>query len=79
MSSAPFDVPEELMTRLHDVNARLHEARLRVERAMDASENDHQKHLTEAEENFRKVKKELEEIDQAIRAALHSKPTDAGA
>jgi hypothetical protein len=73
MESDASNVPEELMKRLHDANARLHDARLGVERTMDDSEYRHRERLNEAEEHLQQVEKELEEIDEAIKTALHPK------
>lgn len=61
------------MERLHQANQRLHDARLAVEQAMEGTDYRHQERVTNAEDQLREVKKELEQIDEAIWAALHPK------
>lgn len=68
------NVSEDLMKRMHDANARLHDARLGVERAMEGSDYRHQQRVNDAEDHLQKVQKDLEEIDRAIQAALHPSP-----
>jgi hypothetical protein len=64
-------IPEELIQRLHDATERFQLARQDLERSMAGSEYRHQERVDQAGERLREAERELEQIDGAIKSALH--------
>jgi hypothetical protein len=64
-------IPEELIQRLHAARERFQQARQELERTMSGSEYRHQERVDHAGERLRQAERELEQIDGAIKSALH--------
>jgi hypothetical protein len=56
---------------LHDATERFQLARQDLERSMAGSEYRHQERVDQAGERLREAERELEQIDGAIKSALH--------
>jgi hypothetical protein len=63
-------LPEELQQQLHDANARLHQAKQGLEVTMDESDYDHQEHVKRRFEEFRKIEKEIEDLNEKVKEIL---------
>jgi hypothetical protein len=63
-------VPDDLHRELHDANERFHEAKKNLEEAMDESEYDHGRHVHQRLEEFRKVEREIEELNAKVNEVL---------
>jgi len=63
-------VPDELMQRLHDAMARFHAAREEFERSMAGVEYRHRERIDLARDHLRQAERELEQIEEAIKAKL---------
>ena len=70
MSQYDLRVPDELMDRLHRATDRFHESREHLEAALAGSEFRHQDRVNAAGEELREAEREIERIENEIRAIL---------
>jgi exonuclease VII large subunit len=63
-------VPDSLMKKLHEANARFHEARNRLEQTMAGNEHRHQERVNHAETDFRQAERDVEEAEKEIQEFL---------
>lgn len=68
----PKPVPDELLGKLHEANARFHRGRQQVEGAMDDTEYRHQERINQAEEELGKAEREVEEVERQIAEELNN-------
>jgi peptidoglycan hydrolase CwlO-like protein len=59
-------VPGDLLDKLHDANAKLHDAKEQLDATMKDSEMRHQGRVDEATAEFRSAEQEVEQITEAI-------------
>jgi hypothetical protein len=64
-------VPEELLGQLHEANARFHDGREQVEKAMEGTEYRHQERLNQAEQELRGAEEHVEEVEKQIERELN--------
>jgi polyhydroxyalkanoate synthesis regulator phasin len=62
--------PDPLVQKLHDATENFHEQRKKLEDAMDDADYDHQKHVSQCENELQAAEKELEEVNDQIRKSL---------
>jgi hypothetical protein len=75
MSPSSRTIPPELLQQLHNATEQLEASRGELEKSLDASEFRHEERVNAAEEQFRKAERELEEVNEKIRAAIRSSDT----
>jgi hypothetical protein len=78
MSPSSHRIPPELLQQLHNATEQFEAARGELEKWLDASEYRHQERINVAEEQFRKAERELEDVNEKIRAAIRSSDTGGG-
>ena len=72
MSPSSHTIPPELLQQLHNATEQLEASRGELEKWIDASEYRHQERVNAAEDQFRKAERELEVVNEKIRAAIKS-------
>jgi hypothetical protein len=75
--AAELRVSDELLGQLHAANARLHEARRKLEESMDGSDYEHQHHVDQSGDELRAAERAVEEVSEKIHKSLKPALPDA--
>ena len=79
MNPSPPAIPDELIQRFHDATERFQAARQELERSLSGSEYRHQERVDLAGDRLRRVERELEQIDEAIKETWRLDSSDTRA
>lgn len=63
-------IPDELMQRFHDANARFHELRQRLDAATAGVEYRHEERVGAALNEIRQAERDVEEVEEEIRKRI---------
>lgn len=66
-------VPDDLLKQVQAVRERFHEQKLELEKAMDAMDYDHGKHVKDRYAELQKIEREMEELNDKVREILGRK------